>query len=535
MPLPNLPTEVRHMILEALVKDGRGLARFATVSREWQAVIEPHTFKRIKITPSRIAEFDDMTRRNRSRVKYLWLCLELERYDCDTCSPDGYDDDVPMFNSAADDLLIKTAIQSLLLVLSTWDRSSSLTLDISVYSTSDPEHWFKYLTFEPDDDKDDAPSNQGYSHVSRFNRAVPCEVDDARHRWDTTDWSVITAQSAVQNVFTRILGDPSGEFDDERADYLEWWKELPPVSAITRLLLRQQTRRRWGPEALAEMLARFPRLCELHFEPWREWDNMLQETTDLGYLNLLESPSIRRLNRLTIFENFNQRYVQSYSEMDCSRIRPPNPALSRILSEVSSNYESLSASFMVDADGFFVLDESQPLKTWPNLRYLFLTSQLLAPDQDETRITNILRAAARAAAYMPKLETLQIWNGRKNLAALFKYEPATEQCQTSTITWRGTWEFLLQASVIQAWQSLASEPSQHGLRVIYETIGGDQVQCHGDAMLLLELPEVVIRHVSLRQIRNEQMYIPLKSPTPNHYITDPFRIPIPSDSIHPSL
>jgi hypothetical protein len=196
--------------------------------------------------------------------------------------------------------------------------------------------------------------------------------------------------------------------------------------------------------------------------------------------------------------------------MDCSRIRPPNPALSRILSEVSTNYESLSASFVVDADSFFVLDESQPLKTWPNLRHLFLTSQLLAPDQDKTRVTDMLRAAARAAVYMPKLETLQIWNGRKNLAALFKYEPAKEQGQTSSITWRGTWDFPLQASDIQAWQSPASEPSQHGMRVIYEIIGGDQVRCHGDAMLLLELPELVIRHVSLRQIRNEQMYMPLK-------------------------
>lgn len=196
--------------------------------------------------------------------------------------------------------------------------------------------------------------------------------------------------------------------------------------------------------------------------------------------------------------------------MDCSRIRPPNTALSRILSKVSRNYESLSASFMVDADSFFSLDESQPPKRWPHLRHLFLTSQLLAPDQDETRVTNMLRAAARAAVYMPNLETLQIWNGRKNLAALFKYEAATEQGQTSTITWRGTWEFLLQASVIQAWQSLASESSQHGMRVVYESIGADQVRCHGDAMLFLELPEVVIRNVSLRQIRNEQMYMPLE-------------------------
>lgn len=271
MPLANLPVEIRRLILDALVRDGRELASFAAVSREWQAVIEPHTFKGIKVTPSRIAELDDMTRRNRSYVRYLWFCLELERYDCDTCFPDN---DVPMFNSAADDLLIKTGIRSLFLVLGAWGRSSCLTLDISVYSTSDPEHWFKYLTFEPDDDEDDVP---------RLNQAVPSQInDDARHRWDTTGQEAMTADAAVMNVFTRILDDPLGEFDDEEMGRFGWWRELPPVPAVTRLLLRQQTRRRWEPEALEEMLNLFPNLSELHYEPWREWDDMLQDSTDRG-------------------------------------------------------------------------------------------------------------------------------------------------------------------------------------------------------------------------------------------------------------
>lgn len=275
MSLPNLPTEIKRMILKTLVKDGRELARCAAVSREWQAVIEPLTFKRIKVTPSRIAELDGMTRRNRCHVKYLWLCLELGRYDCDTCSHDG---DVPMFNTVADDALVQTATQSFFLVLGAWDRSSSLTLDISVYSTSDAEHWFKYLTFEPDDDEDD---------VSRSDQALARQVDDdddddARHRWDTSGWDVTAAQSAVQNVFTRTLGDPLGEFEDEPMGILGWWRELPLVPAVTRLLLRQQTRRRWDPQAIVEMLALFPRLRELHFEPWREWDNILQRRTDGG-------------------------------------------------------------------------------------------------------------------------------------------------------------------------------------------------------------------------------------------------------------
>ncbi|KAL7823432.1 hypothetical protein V8C26DRAFT_386488 [Trichoderma gracile] len=533
MPLPSLPAEVRRMILTALVKDGCELASFAAVSREWQAVIEPQTFKRIRVTPSRIAELDAMTRRNRSHVRYLWLCVELERYGCDTCSPAGENDDVPMFNSVADDLLIKAAIQSLFSVLGTWDIGSSLTLDISVYSTSDQEHWFKYLTFEPDDDEDEASSNQGYSYIPSVNRAASCEVDDARHQWNTADDSFLEAQYAVQHVFTRILENYPEESDDEEMDGLEWWRELPLVPAITRLLLRQQTRRRWGPEALAELLSRLPRLSELHFEPWREWDDILQTYRDEEFMRLLESPSIRKLNRLTMFENFNQHYVDAYWDEDCSRIRRPNLDLGRILFQVGGNFESLSASFMMDAKDFFASDKGQPPKRWPNLRRLILTSQLLAPDQDETRVTDMLRAAARVAAYMPKLETLQIWNGRQNLAASFRYEAATEQGQASTITWRGTWEFILQAPVIQAWQSLASESSSHGLRVLYESIGADDVRCHGDAILLLELPEQVIRRVSVRQILNEERCMPPKPTTRGHYMTNPFRMPVFPNSIHP--
>ncbi|KAL6889777.1 hypothetical protein HDV57DRAFT_508059 [Trichoderma longibrachiatum] len=503
MSLPNLPAEVMHMILEALAQDGRDLASF----------IEPQTFRRIKVTPPRIAQLNDMTRRNRSHVRYLWLCVELKRYDCHSCSFASDIEEIPMFIDAADDLPIKTAIQALFSVLSTWDSSSSLTLDMSVYSTSDREHWFKYLTFEPDDDEDDGSSSHGYSHAPRFNQAVSRENGDAQHHWDTTVNGVFKAQDAVLTVFTRILDSWPDESDDEETetDDLEWWRELPLVPAITRLLLRQQTRRRWVPEALRELLARFPRLCELHFEPWREWHDMLQmykNAPQACYRTLLESPSIRRLRKLSIFENFNQRYMDAFWDADCSRIRPPNPTLGQILSEVCGNLEFLSASFMLDAEHSFDLDDVQPPKRWPNLRCLFLTSQLLAPDRDETRIADMLRAAARAAAHMPKLEALKIWNGRKDLAALFKYEAATEQGQASTITWKGTWVLHLQAPVIRAWQFLASEPSQQ-LRVVYESIASDQVRCHGDAMVLLELPQMVIRHVSLRQILNEQLYIPL--------------------------
>lgn len=64
-----LTPEIRLLVLEVLLRDSDGggysLASCAAVSREWQAVIEPHNFTRIKLTPSRLANFGSMVYRNR--------------------------------------------------------------------------------------------------------------------------------------------------------------------------------------------------------------------------------------------------------------------------------------------------------------------------------------------------------------------------------------------------------------------------------------------------------------------------------------
>jgi hypothetical protein len=46
---------------------------------------------------------------------------------------------------------------------------------------------------------------------------------------------------------------------------------------------------------------------------------------------------------------------------------------------------------------------------------------------------DMLMSAVKAAIHMPQLETLEIWNGRENLAALFRYQIA-EGLQPSIIT-----------------------------------------------------------------------------------------------------
>jgi hypothetical protein len=264
------------MVLQALVEDGRSLARFATVSREWQKMIEQHTFSRIRVTPPRIPQLNVMTSRNRARVRCIWLCIELERYDCTGCEGSS---DYIFSTNIREDALIKAALQDIFVVLSSWEPNGSLSLDISVYSTSDPEHWFKYLTIQPD-----TLPRRG-NHDQWLRQVVAHRDKDDQHRWDTLPTGLTPPMWAFDRVFARIMGgDIFDVYDDDDDDpdekEAEWWRQLPLVSAVTCVQIRQQNRRRWKPQSLAEMLCRIPKLRELHYEPWREWDDGFQEDTD---------------------------------------------------------------------------------------------------------------------------------------------------------------------------------------------------------------------------------------------------------------
>lgn len=115
----------------------------------------------------------------------------------------------------------------------------------------------------------------------------------------------------------------------------------------------------------------------------------------------------------------------------------------------------------------------------------------------------MLQAAAAAAMNMPNLETMEIWNGRKGLAMLFRYQLAGGG-RPAMIIWRGTWQFPLRPPVLKAWEAVALKHSGHGPVIIEELLDvGAVVKSHADAIDHLKLLNTVIRPVSLRQIRME--------------------------------
>lgn len=155
---------------------------------------------------------------------------------------------------------------------------------------------------------------------------------------------------------------------------------------------------------------------------------------------------------------------------------------------------------MTDAGHFFSARQD-PWK-WEKLTHLALTSRDLTHDADTSDINNLLRDAAAAALKMPRLDTMELWNGRRGVAMLFRYQRARNE-QSVIITVRGTSELSLGIVAKQAWDMVALRHG-HGRVVVQTTsIDPDVIRCHGDAIRQLGLSTEVVRPVSLRQILSE--------------------------------
>lgn len=259
----------------------------------------------------------------------------------------------------------------------------------------------------------------------------------------------------------------------------------------------------------------------------------------LGHQIFLDSiPQLStRLKEIVLFENFNQQFpalehgfAGSVADSGCHTFRVASLAVSRAAARASRHLEYFAASFLVDARQFFFqLDQAI---TWDRLRRLVLTSKALTPAPDkpqpdfetvhlnpgaaarrrmarteptienELDIGTMLRAAAAAALQMPQLQKMEIWNGRRRLAALFAYQ-REGRVGAAALTWRATWRYRLEDSVVEAWRQVGRRHDRWRFDVAEEVLDPAAVWSHADAIQLLGLKDI-IRPVSLEQIEMEQ-------------------------------
>ncbi|CAI6339978.1 unnamed protein product [Periconia digitata] len=245
-----IPSEIWIMILEHLASVTK-IAQYATVCRKWQAVIEKLNFHSLSLSARDGLIPDSIMAKRNSLIKYIWYSIELPDYGCSKCSHWDSPRDVRVSSWR-----IKDGIDTMFQALSKHQHlhSRGMTLDLSIHSLSDAEHYFKHIRFEPANiDPANALSR------TRMKEKVLHHVPEH---------SMTPPFTAVERIMSVL---PFSDFDasglkipetDER-----FWSSVPQVPCVTRLLLRRQTRRRWDPPTITRLLALFPNLEDLVIEP----------------------------------------------------------------------------------------------------------------------------------------------------------------------------------------------------------------------------------------------------------------------------
>ncbi|POR32134.1 Uncharacterized protein TPAR_07636 [Tolypocladium paradoxum] len=440
------------------------LSSYALVCRDWQNFFEKKIYRHLALSQSSLRDFDNFVRRQRGLVEYIWLKIKLARYTCTECVEFG----LPKYQ--ANHSTAEEAISRLFRILSTWDRdqvavSGRLTLEISAHSHSDLHHaFFSDLYFD----------------TSPFATGEPL-LTDPGHAWVTSPRSRPLELASI----SRLFGVPLRP---------EFEQRLPPVAVINALVIRRQTRQRFAPNALLEVLSSLPNLSSMTYESWRDFLHFPRGTYLLQHRLAIIAGGIKRLDDIRGF----QRGLQFYTlyRYDYKGVAMYSRAS---LAKRSLSLGRLSASYIVDAADFF--KASHPTWVWNRLTSLSLTSRLLVCTTGAAEVNQLLMEAGTAAVQMPKLTKMDIWNGTKGNACIFRYEANGDYV---TVRWRGTWNLDIDPEVIDVWKKVAQLCARKDLAVLRsETSDKTAIKSHAAAIQELGIGEHVIHRVSLKQIQKE--------------------------------
>ncbi|KAI0907143.1 hypothetical protein F4823DRAFT_630598 [Ustulina deusta] len=501
--MPNfsdLPLEIRLMVLEILTTGARDtefvstdrLATYAVVCKEWQSVLERETFRQLILSPSRLQHLYRNVRYRRSFVKHVWYHVELQRYPCGACS-------IPETQARikANNEIATRAMYQLFEALSRWKKDDAcagdgLTLELSVHSPSDSKHYFQNHQFDTffyseDDDFDQNPKAQRLTQRRH----------DGQHRWENSVQSfqyhptpdVLQHMNLVPRF--RVHGQP-----------LRIEKELPEAEIVTRLLVRRQSYRAFGPRALSYILRALPMLEQLHVESWRP---LLPQLAGLEPVQDRKMEALFRLSMpimlkaITWYEDDDGIY-----ELLETNDHPTLPKLAAALLKASTQLESLAISFIADAQYFFMSlssTKSPALHTFPRLRFIALTSNQLSLKTGTSLVNNLLSTAGTAALRMPMLQIMELWNGRQGEAAIFRYE-REPSIAIGTLVWISSWNFFPDVEVVAQWKEVALNHGCRRFLVESDRVSAPPV-CPGSILKHLRLQRQILHPISLYQIQRE--------------------------------
>jgi hypothetical protein len=134
-----LPLELTTIVLDYIIgKENANLAPYATVNRDWQAIVERRSFSNIKINSAkRLAEFNQFPwdqlpwRQRRYHVRKIDLTVELESYDGEARTRYENEEEMQRNND-----IFTISIQSLFNTLSEWPDNEVGGIRLSIMARS---------------------------------------------------------------------------------------------------------------------------------------------------------------------------------------------------------------------------------------------------------------------------------------------------------------------------------------------------------------------------------------------------------------
>ncbi|KAL2758563.1 hypothetical protein ACRALDRAFT_207704 [Sodiomyces alcalophilus JCM 7366] len=439
-----LPVELRSLVLSFAIAAAQKrpkahhLAAYSVVCKEWQHIIEPVNFATLKLTASDLTDFEALVIGPRRRwLKYLWFRVELPKYPKKKSHTPETEEE-----QDENDTVFSYNICSLFEVLSTWPEEDSpgFELELSARSPSDTQ--------------------------ALAGAAGLTEEGDSRYFDSHLDFAFLD---------TGWFG-PHG---------------LPEVHVVTKLSILRRCWRNIDSRAILTLACSLPRLREVRYEPFQQFDDGSQEMIDMDRARELPFwPTT--LRRISFFEHFDPVTEEAegneeddgYEDDDGSDQGDVNETEPRTCAALAMNFarrslqlEELAVSFMIDARHFFQpffevrlpIPKSE-LPFWPSLRWLTLTSSAIHYDEEAERLDAVFLAAGRAAKRMPQLRAMEIYNVCKHSAGVFRYMVTEGASGTPSIGWAGTWQYEMGENVKRVWGEVAQAHISRPLVVCPEEV-----------------------------------------------------------------
>ncbi|KAK4449883.1 hypothetical protein QBC34DRAFT_494293 [Podospora aff. communis PSN243] len=383
-------------------------ARYASVCRDWQYFFEPMTFRDILLDQDRIADFDRFASRvpeRRSYIVNIHLRVKLPDYDCSTCQLEEDEE-----SRKKNNVVLTQAMQDLLATLSKWPapqphrRHGHITgiwLDLSTLCPNDYQHGIRDFALQPN-----YPILFCQDQWADYDLDFPAEEErkaqlDAEPFHDPSHGWVNGQQSAVSLAVKKRVTESLVLLSDA----------LPIAPVVTHFAILRQSSRGINPNSLKKLFVALPNLRHFTHEPRLA---VTAERQQLFTSSYLPHPLPRQFTALD--SALPEDQLTRESKRDLAR------ALSKAIQNIPSLVR-LAASFIVDAYDFFDGFDA-PLsnpQTWDYLRDLTLTSSRLSPVTPGWERQQVLVRAGRAAAFMPNLEDMILWNGGQGFGYYLQY------------------------------------------------------------------------------------------------------------------